>query len=330
MAGEKDRALGCLPLSDAEWQWVLDAASDAVTLGEYSWADGGDMPVLKWDSFFTDRLAERSELREKYERAGYSLRPWDILRSLPRCAYGSDVYCWNQGSLPSCSMHGAAHAYQSAELVAIALGSPLRYEALNPIYSFYWARGGNFAGGLSIWDTAETANRDGFLPVSLVGDDNTSVSSEGLKLRDRGTQWQAAVMWVEDDPVESIISACRGLCSVCFGSGSYYSGCTVDGNGVRVMSGRARGGHAQCFTGYLIAGGEEYVFNLNSHGPIYTAGSDKTLPKSGAWVTRRQLEVYARDFEAYGYPFVVFPEGEFRREPSLANDFTLPRLDGSV
>lgn len=316
---------GCLPLTREQKSDLAAVVALAPSIADYSWTIQGDMPILKWDADFTERLEERSELREKYERAGYSLYPWDILGVLPAAAKGSGLYCWNQGPLPSCSMTGAAHAYQSAELVSIALGAPLRYEAFNPVYPFYFAKHGSLAGGLTLYETAEYCNLEGFLPVSIVGDDNTHVDRDNFQYRGEGKKWQSGVVYIEGDLVENIVSACRGLYSVCFGSGCYYTDSAKDSRGVKVMTGRSFGGHAQCFTGYKNVDGEEYVFNLNSHGDIYTAAEDGT-PYSGAWVTRRHLEVYARDMENYGLPFIALPEGEFRREDALANDFVLPKL----
>ena len=71
-------------------------------------------------------------------------------------------------------MHGAMHSAQASILVDIAFGAPRRYDALNPIYPFFVARGGNLAGGLDLAETAEQLNRGGAYPASEVGEDNTS------------------------------------------------------------------------------------------------------------------------------------------------------------
>lgn len=317
--------LGLDPMSPALAAAQTRAAADAVTLTEYAWEAQAGMPVAKWDAAFDARLAERAELAEKYRRAGYSLLPWKVFRSLPPALKRGEVFAWNQGSLPSCSMHAAAHAYQCATLTAMALGAPLFYDSINPIYPFYWARGGNYAGGLTLFETGDWINTMGLLPVSLVGADNQRVTRDGLAKKAEGEKWQAGLVYLEDDLVEKIFSACRGLCAVCFGSGILYTRSETDSRGVRVMAGMTSGGHAQCFVGYREEGGEEYVFNFNSHGNIY--GGDAPF---GAWVTRRHVEAYARDMAIYGLPFVVFPEGEFRRGAALFNDFELPRAEGGV
>ena len=134
---------------------------------DYAWAAFDSMPSLKWSGDFDDLLAERSALREKYERAGWSLLPWRLFDALPHDRKKSGVLCWDQGSRPSCSMHGACHAYQAAELIAIALGAPIYFDSVNPIYSFFLGRGGDYAGGLDLLTVAEEINGRGLFPVSV-------------------------------------------------------------------------------------------------------------------------------------------------------------------
>lgn len=317
-------ALGLNPLSDE--RKLLQAkkleAAPAYRI-DYAWAAYDSMPSLRWSSDFEDVLAEKNELREKYEHAGYSLLPWKIFAALPHDRMKSSILCWNQGNRPSCSMHGAAHAFQAAELISIALGAPIRYDAVNPIYNFWLGRGGNYAGGLDLLTVADEINVRGMFPVSQVGEDNISVTKEGLAKEEEAKKHQAGLVSIEDDFIEKILLVCRGLGAVCFGSGVYPTAAARDGNGLRVMSSFGRGGHAQAFFGYQKIGSEEYVWNQNSHGDRY--GSTPNEPASGAWVTRRELEKYCRDMAAYGYPLAVYAEGEPIADV-LANTFQLPRI----
>lgn len=317
-------ALGLNPLSDE--RKLLQAkkleAAPAYRI-DYAWAAYDSMPSLRWSSDFEDVLAEKNELREKYEHAGYSLLPWKIFAALPHDRMKSSILCWNQGNRPSCSMHGAAHAFQAAELISIALGAPIRYDAVNPIYNFWLGRGGNYAGGLDLLTVADEINVRGMFPVSQVGEDNLSVTKEGLAKEQEAKKHQAGLVSIEDDFVERILLVCRGLGAVCFGSGVYPTAAAKDGSGLRVMSSFARGGHAQAFFGYRKVGQTEYVWNQNSHGDIY--GKTPNEPESGAWVTRKQLEMYCRDMAAYGYPLAVYAEGEPIADV-LANTFQLPRI----
>ena len=317
-------SLGCLPLTGARRKALERAAADAVSMPEYLWQRRGEMPVIKWDARFDAWLDRRAALADAYTARGFSLYPWDVFRALPASARRGSVFAWNQGNLPSCAMHGAAHAYQCATLAAVALGAPLFYESFNPLYPFYGARGGNLNGGLDLWTAADWVNRRGLTPVSLVGPDNLHVEPEKIPLIDRARSWQAAIVLIEDDFTRKIFRACRALCSVSFGSGRLFTRSRIDRRGVKVMDGAAPGGHAQCFTAWRSVGGAEYVFNLNSHGDLYGA-TDEGEPAAGAWVSAEQLDLYARDMELYGFPYIVFPEGELRRPPAMLNEFPLPR-----
>ena len=317
-------ALGLLPLTDERKKLQTAKLAAAPTYRiDYAWADYDSMPSLRWSSDFEALLAERSELREKYERAGFSLFPWHIYGALPNDRKKSGILCWNQGSRPSCSMHAAAHAYQASELISIALGAPVYYDAVNPIYNFYLGRGGNYAGGLDLLTVADEINGRGMFAVSDVGEDNISVHGDGLAKESEAIKHQAGIVSIEDNLVDNIILVCRGLGAVCFGSGIYANAATKDLNGVRVMSSFSRGGHAQAFYGYKKVNGTEYIWNQNSHGDKY--GKTPNEPESGAWCTRRELEKYARDMANYGYPLAVYAEAE-PIEEVLANTFQLPRL----
>ena len=316
-------ALGLLPLTDERKVRQAEklAAAPAYRI-DLAWAAYGTMPSLRWSDDFDRLLAEKSELREKYERAGWSLLPWKLYDALPHDRKKSNVLCWNQGNRPSCSMHGAAHAFQASELISIALGAPIFYDAVNPIYNFYLGRGGNYAGGLDLLTVADEINERGMFPVSAVGEDNLSVTREGLTKEPEAKKHQAGIVPIEGDFVEKIFAVCRGLGAVVFGSGIYATTAVKDNNGMRVMDRFSLGGHAQAFFGYFKVGSTEYIWNQNSHGDIY--GKTPNEPESGAWVTRRQVEQYARDMGNYGYPLAVYAEGEPIGD-ILPNTFILPR-----
>lgn len=317
-------ALGLLELTD-ERKKLQSARLDAAPAFriDYAWANYTDMPSLKWSADFDRLLAERSELREKYERAGWSLLPWRLFDALPHDRKKSSILCWNQGNRPSCSMHAAAHAFQASELVSIALGAPFYYDSMNPIYSFYLGRGGNYSGGLDLLTVAEEINGRGMFAVSDVGEDNITVTKAGLAKEPQAAKHQAGLVSIEGDFIEKIITVCKGLGAVCFGAGVYATAAEKDSNGLRVMNRFSPGGHAQAFFGYRQVGSEEYIWCQNSHGDIY--GATPNEPQSGAWVTRRQLEKFANGMGSYGWPLAVFAEGE-PMEDVLANTFQLPRI----
>ena len=316
--------LGLLPLTE-ERKKLQTARLDAAPSYrlDYAWTRYDAMPSLRWSGDFYALLAERSELRERYEDAGYSLLPWRLFDALPHNRKKSSVLCWNQGNRPSCSMHGAAHAYQASELITIALGAPIYFDSVNPIYNFYFGRGGNYNGGLDLLTVADEINGRGMFPVSCVGEDNITCTREGLAKEPEAAKHQAGLVSIEDDFIEKIIAVCKGLGAVCFGAAIYPTAASKDNNGMRVMTSFSAGGHAQAFFGYRKIGGTEYIFNQNSHGNIY--GKTPNEPESGAWITRKELERYCRGMSNYGYPLAVFAEGEPLGE-ILPNTFVLPRI----
>ena len=330
-----DYALGLLPLDDRarkDQEKIKAAAAPYSHRGNvspwYEWTKEGDMTIATWDSSFDAQLARWAETREKYRKKGLNLDPWNVFRAIPKRQKKNDVLFWDQGSRPSCAAHGSAHAYQCAMITAIALGSPLVYDAVNPIYSFYLARGGNYAGGVDLITMYREINENGFYPVSAVGENNISVEGDKLtQYKQEAKKHQAGIIPIEGSPdelVDKIFRACRGLCSVCFGSGIFYTSSTMDKNGVKVMARPSRGGHAQAFTAWKRVGREEYIFNINSHGPNYTGDA---TPDVGAWITKDILATYARDMSNYGDPWVVFPEGDTISNDSFVNTFTLPKDD---
>jgi hypothetical protein len=320
----KEFATGCLPLTRAQLKAQAKTIESATSLPEYLWQKQGEMPVIRWDDEFEKWLDRRIQLADRYRKKNLCLLPWEIYKALPVSARKTNVYAWNQGSLPSCSMHAAVHAYQTSLLTAIALGSPLEYEAFNPLYPFYLARGGNVSGGLDIYTTAEWANEHGFYSVSLVGTDNLHIDRQNIhEYEQDALRYQSGIVYIEGDYETKIVRACRALCSVCFGSGRYFQSCRTDSNGVKVMASVGYGGHAQCFTGWREVNGEEYIFNQNSWGDQYNQTAEGE-PGSGSWLGAEERSVYWRDIDNYGHPYLVFVEGDLRREGALYNDFELP------
>lgn len=303
-------------------------AETAVSLPEYSWDAEGEMPVLKWDRAFDRWLDRRITQKAGIESQGYCLLPWVIFENLPARRKKSDILCWNQGSVPSCSFTAAAHATQFATLKEIALGAPLEYHAINPIVAFWLSKGKSLWGGQSLDVLARWLNEEGQYPETAVGPDNLRVPRRW----EEGTPWakrfQLGVCYIEetqiDEIVEKIFRACAANCDVVFGSMQIYTSARRDRNGIKTPAGSTSGGHAQMFGGFRSVGTTDYVWLQNSHGDIY--GTDEEgSPGSGLWCDEESVREVVRTMPQFGCPFIVFPEGPVAdAESRFTIDFPTP------
>lgn len=296
------------------------ACAGASPITEYVWRSDDQPPTLKWDGAFEDLIDRRIDLIDRLTKRGVCLLPWRILDALPGDRKRSSILNWFQGSVPSCAAHGGTHAMQDAMLLDIALGAPRIYDALNPIYPFYVAKGESLAGGLNLFDLARQLNNGGSFAVSDVGADNKSAPRDYRLFLEKARSRQAAIIYIEDNFVDKIFRACHAGFSVCFASNTIWNSAKIDQNGVKTMDRKTFGGHAQSKVGYRVTGGVEYVYNRNSHGKIY-GSSDEGEPQEGAWNTRRHVEEEARTMPDYGFPFVVLCENPLASEPVMMNAF---------
>lgn len=318
------RTLGCNPISPKNRELQKARIAGARSFTQHVWREDGQPGTFAWDAAFEEILDQRTRLADRYRDAGICLFPWQVLMSLPKGRKLSERFYWNQGSIPSCSMHGAMHSAQASILTDIALGAPRRYDALNPIYPFYLARGGNLAGGLDLAETADQLNTGGAYAVSLVGEDNTHTPRDWRMFRDSATQRQTAIVYLEDDLVEKIFRACRAAFHITFGSGLYYNEAREDENGVKVLYSTGHGGHAQSLGSWRELNGKEYIFLTNSWGDTYGA-SDEGEPACGGWIDKDALAVLARSMPNYGAPFIALCENPAKApEARILEKYTIP------
>ncbi|MGI5831412.1 MAG: hypothetical protein ACOX6D_02605 [Thermoguttaceae bacterium] len=315
---------GCLPITKANQIWQAEQIASAVPLTEHVWRQDAEPGTYAWDAVFEEILDRRIRLCESYAEIGFCLFPWQILRHLNARHKLTDRFYWNQGSVPSCSMHGACHSAQASVLVDLAFGAPRVYDALNPIYPFYIARGENLGGGLDLAATANQLNRFGTYAVSDVGADNISAPRDWREYSDRALRRQAAVIYLEHDLVEKIFRACRAGFHVTFGSVTWFKEGTIDRNGVKTLTGTGYGGHAQSLGSWRKVGGTEYVFLTNSWGDAYGTG-DEEEPACGGWLNRDKVAVLAESMPRYGAPFIALYENPVRaKDAKLLGSLTVP------
>ena len=188
----------------------LEEAKAGAVDSDAVWSKNAQPPIIgKWDSQFEEWLAMRTAEAKAYRAAGICSFPWEIIKAVPARLKNTDRLFWNQGPVPSCSLHGATHGTQFTTLIEMLHGAPVRYNAFNPIVPFYIARGGNLAGGLGLVETAETVNMVGQFPTTLVGDDNQRVPENWKEHAETAKRYQAAICYISDHLVEKIIACCK-------------------------------------------------------------------------------------------------------------------------
>lgn len=318
-----ERVLGCNPISAENRRRQAARIAGAVSFTTRVWREDGEPGTFAWDGAFEDVLDRRTKLTDAYRDAGICLFPWRIFDALPAGRILTRRIYWNQGSVPSCSMHGAMHSAEASILTDIALGAPRRYDALNPIYPFYIARGYNLAGGLDLAETADQLNRFGAYPASETGEDNTSAPRDWRRFADLALQRQAAVIYLEGELVEKIFRAARAGFHVTFGSGVYYNSARTDENGVKVLHSVGYGGHAQSLGSWRKVRGTEYVYLTNSWGDAY-GSSEEGEPACGGWLDADALSVLARSMANYGAPFIALYENPAASQPESVLDNLKP------
>lgn len=314
---------GCLPMTGKSSALLEATKKKSVSIQDAVWADNGQPPIIKWDAAFEKWLNQRVKEADLYREAGICTFPWQVLKSLPKYRKSSEILAWNQGSIPSCSLHGATHGAQCTILSEMVRGASTIYDAFNPIIPFYIARGYNLSGGLDLVTTAKSVNEGGMYSVTDVGDDNTKVPTNWERFKANAKRHQVALCFIEGNLVENILKCARADLYVTFGSNTIFTG-SVNKGGVKILSGRSYGGHAQCFGCWRKVGKAQFVFDFNSHGNRYGVSDEGELA-SGAWTTEDQLEEFVSSMTRYGDPYVnVSVEAVRTKEISFKNDFKVP------
>ncbi|MGL6193243.1 MAG: hypothetical protein ACRC2T_00305 [Thermoguttaceae bacterium] len=299
---------GCVPMDDYSESVLAELAADAVSFGTI-W-EAGDMPVLKYDTAFTDwrqkQIAENKTLRD--ERITCTL-PWEVLKNTaPERKKSSRLY-FSQGGLGSCCGHAFAFAWHSSLLQLIARGAPLVYTSHNPVVTWSITKNGSIRGGQSISEGAKGVNLIGNFPEELVGTNNQSVP-EYKKYIEEAKRYQSAILFLNfkgKELADEIIKCCAAGLSVVIGNSTAVSGSKIDSNGVKIAVLSGSWAHATHFTAYRIVNGIEYIGWVNSHGDRYKS-SDEGEPSDLCWMPRSIVEQFVATAAGYGPACVVLPE----------------------
>jgi hypothetical protein len=298
---------GCVEADDYDEAVCESMSAESISIS--SWEKGGDMPVIKWDAAFEKHLDQRIVALEKIRANGFSWFPWHVLPALSSKFKAGDKLAFSQGARPSCCAHAASFAWHMSTLINLALGQPMHYQPINPLYTWLASKRGSYRGGQSVSVMADWVNSLGNFPISAVGSDNINAPSNYLQHKATAQAHQSGICFIpKDNLVERVFKACRAGFAMFLGNSTAVSGCTVDKNGRRIAKLSGSWQHATNLSCYDKVGSEEYIFWLNSHGSIYKASDAMGAPYDGNWMTRSITSSFLSTAAKFGQLAIVIPE----------------------
>ncbi len=208
-------------------------------------------------------------------------------------------YDWKEYFVPSqdfrpcCAGFAMANAAMARTLIQTAFQfSEQKPEKFNPFLTWLLSKGGSPWGGQSIGAMAKYGNEIGNFLVADIGeyDPRNLSTSRSKQANTNAAKHQICYTIYEGkDPASAILDACsKGFTCFIGNDREVADGTFLDSNGVECvqLSGR-HWSHAQAHVGYKVVNGTQYVFWLNSHGPIYS--SNDGTPDIGGWMPEETL-----------------------------------------
>ena len=288
----------------------------------------GKPAIVTWASL-EPHVREQAETMDAIRAAGWRVFWWDIAK---HCR----VPIWesNQGQLGSCAGWSAANGYMITVLYQMMLGA-FRFVRVNPVAM--WARMKNWSlrGGQSMSKVMVGGNQFGNYPVELVGEYAARLSKETIRrielATDEATLHQFGACRLQGkDLIQQIILCLRAGMVVCIGNSVKVSGCSIDGNGMRVAALNGTWAHATLLDGYVVVNGTVYLHWTNSHGNRYKGTDRYDSPESGCWMTVNTLTQFCSG--KYTDAFCIYraeaPVDETRRDfaPATENGNQEPQV----
>jgi len=313
---------GCAEISPRAQKLQAAAIDSAVSINDI-WDNDGVMPFIAFDSAFEAYVDERIDFMDHLRKKGVCLWPWVVLKEMPRCDRRSTILAWNQGPIPDCTATAGCVAVGAKTILNIAEGVPAEYDAFNALYVHAGITNGAINQGLSTFEVAEWLNTKGAYPVSVVGEDNLVKPQNLGQYEQAAAEYRSAICYITDFSPDQFFRLARAGLPFAFGSATFYSGDTLDSNGMGVGNKMTTGAHSEaCLGAYHVVNGTEYVYIQNSHGKNYCM--DRTQkPQSGYWVTKKRSEVLCHTAQNYGHPYITFPRCKISKKLSLATGMNL-------
>jgi len=146
------------------------------------------------------------------------------------------------------------------------------------------------------------------VPATVIGRNNTQPNRERIKAAaDTAALNQSGICFFAPT-ADAIIQFTRSGIGCFLGNRLRVGGTSIDQNGLRIPVFSGTWKHSTAFTDYVECGGVEYVFWVNSWGPMYTKHDVSGAPPWGCWMTRNHLTQFLQTAGSYGNAVAVFAE----------------------
>ena len=284
---------GCLEADAFDHELEAYAMANAVPVEALHLRKEQDAPVIDFgslDEFFVSR-----EYRYNLGSPKFSWRK-----------YGE--YFYNQKSLGSCTGHAAAHAFMASNRHIKLHDGSVSVKDINPIGAWYRSKNWSTRGGQSVARMAAEVNEFGNTPESEIGKNNTQPNRQKIEAASKSASLNQSGICFFTPTAENIIKFTRSGIGCFIGNRLRVSGTEIDKNGLRVPKFSGSWAHATAFTDNVYHNGVDYVFWLNSWGPIYNVVDLYGAPAWGCWMTRNHLSEFLKTAGSYGNGVAVFAE----------------------
>jgi hypothetical protein len=283
---------GCLEADAFDREVEAYAMANAVPFETLHLRTEQDAPVIDFGS-----LEKFFAKRERRYAAGGPKFTWTL-----------GDYFYNQNPLPSCTGHAAGHAFMASNRHIKLHGGSVVLKDINPIGAWYRSKNWSTRGGQSVARMAAEVNEFGNTPASAIGRNNTQPNRSAIQSAvDISSLNQSGICFFTPT-ADSIIKFVRSGVGCFIGNRLRVSGAEIDRNGLRIAKLGGSWSHSTAFTDYVHVNGTDYVFWLNSWGPIYSRADVTGAPTWGCWMTRQLLTEFLKTAGNFGNAVAVFAE----------------------
>jgi hypothetical protein len=179
---------------------------------------------------------------------------------------------------------------------------------INPIGAWFKSKGWSTRGGQSVARMAAEVNEFGNTPSTTIGRNNTQPNRTAIQAAATVAALNQSGICFFKPTADSIIKFVRSGIGCFIGNRLRVSGCEIDRNGLRIPKFGGTWSHSTAFTDYVKVKETEYVFWLNSWGPIYRERDVFGALSWGCWMPRELLTEFLKTAGNFGNAAAVFAE----------------------